>query len=102
PAARACAARRVRQWSPSSTASSAGTIDRSPRCLDSSRGPGRCFEHGVEQVGADIGQRVEDDLPLATRGRQSLLLQRAQMMRDKVLWARADPGEIAHAELTAI
>jgi len=52
---------------------------------------------GVEQPGAELGERVEDDLVLAPRARQASGAQGPQVMADEVLGPAGDPGQVTDA-----
>src|SRR5439155_21935936 len=72
---------------------------RPPPCSDMSHG-GR--QDGRHQRAPLLSECVDDHLPLAARTNEPAASQRARVMRDEVLGALDDPGEVAHAELVGV
>jgi hypothetical protein len=59
-------------------------------------------EHRVDENGSLAGQLIHHHLPVAPRTSQASLAESAKMMRNQILRALADPGQVADAQLTAI
>src|SRR5215208_5641718 len=57
------------------------------------------LEEGGEEGGPLVREGVHNELPIPTRGHQPVRTQQPQVVRDEVLRAPRDPGEVAHAQL---